>query len=163
MAEGEKRKVSFNLSLANWREQSLLNKTLTVIVIAAILVAIGTVGYVIAAPKVGEKFTELYILGSENKAEGYPEELVVGEEVNVTVGIINREYEVVSYRLEVEIDGVKSGEAGTVVLDHNEKWEGIASFTPRKSGRSQKVEFLLYRQGQSEAYRSVYLWVNVRQ
>ena len=150
-----------NLSLEHWKEQSLRGKTLSIMLIVALLVAIGILSYYIAAPKVGEKFTEFYILGPDGKAENYPEELVVREEARVIVGIINREYKTVSYRLEVEIDGVKSNEAGPLVLAYNEKWEETVSFTPSKSGDNQKVAFLLYRQGQSEIYRSVHLWVNV--
>ena len=150
-----------NLSLEHWKEQSLRGKTLSIMLIVALLVAIGILSYYFAAPKVGEKFTEFYILGPDGKAENYPEELVVREEARVIVGIINREYKTVSYRLEVEIDGVKSNEAGPLVLAYNEKWEETVSFTPSKSGDNQKVAFLLYRQGQSEIYRSVHLWVNV--
>ena len=72
--------------------------------------ALGTLGYVIATPKVGERFTEFYILGLSGKAIDYPTELVVGEERKLIVGIINREREAATYRIEVVIDGVKNNE-----------------------------------------------------
>lgn len=86
----------------------------------------------------------------------------MGEEGKVMVGIINREGKSVTYRVEIMIDGVKNNEVGPVTLEHNEKWEVIAGFTPNRAGSNQKVEFLLYRQGQSEVYQRLYLWVNVR-
>ena len=98
----------------------------------------------------------------EGKAEGYPKELVVGKEAKVMVGIANREHETVSYRVEVTIDGTRHSEIGPVVVLHDDRWEREVGSIPAQSGDNQKVEFLLYRQGQSEAYRSVHLWINVK-
>jgi len=86
----------------------------------------------------------------------------VGEEERVIVGIINREHETATYRVEVAIDEVKNSEVGPVALDHDGKWEEIMGFTPGKAGDNQKVEFLLYRQGQNEVYQRLHLWVDVR-
>ena len=162
LAEVERLAVSFNLRLPPWRGQSLIDKILSIILIVVILGTIGTLGYVIATPKVGEKFTEFYVLGLEGKATDYPSELKVEEEGEVIVGIINREHEVVSYRVEVRIDGEKNNEVEPIVLEHDEKWEEIVFFTPHRAGDSQKVEFLLYKNGRSEPYLTpLYLWVNV--
>jgi len=140
----------------------LVDKILSIILVVAIVGAIGTLGYVIAAPKLGERFTEFYILGPEGKAEGYTKELVVGEEGKLVVGIVNREQETVSYRVEITIDGARHGEIGPVVLHHEDRWEREVSFIPTQLGDNQKVELLLYKQGQSEAYQSLHLWVKVR-
>ena len=74
------------------------DKTLSIVLAIVILGALGMLGYAIANPKVGERFTEFYIEGLEGKAADYPEELVVGEEGKVIVGIINREHETVPYQ-----------------------------------------------------------------
>ena len=92
---------------------------LSIILTLTIRGALGALGYTIANPKVGERFTEFYIEGLGGKAADYPEELVVGGEGKVIVGIINREHETVTYRVEVAIDGVKNNEVGPVALDHN--------------------------------------------
>jgi uncharacterized membrane protein len=68
--------------------------------------AIGTLGYVIATPRVGERFTEFYILGQGGRAEGYPRELAVGEEGRVILGITNREHESMGYEIEIKIGGI---------------------------------------------------------
>jgi len=154
--------ASLVLCLAPWRGRSFLDKVLSVILVVAILGAIGAVGYVIARPEVGERFTEFYILGPEGKAENYPKELVVGEETGVLVGIINREREIVNYYMEVQIDGVRNNQMGPLELGHDVEWEEIVSFTPYRVGNNQKVEFLLYKNGQSEPYlEPLCLWVNV--
>ena len=140
-----------------------MNKILSVILIVAILGAMGALGYVVAVPKTGERFTEFYILGPTGTIEYYPEQLVVGEQAKVTVGIINREDETASYRMEVNINEVIKNEIGPLVLHHGDKWEQEVGFVPTTSGDNQTVEFLLYRQGQSEAYQSLHLWVNVKE
>ena len=144
--------------------RSFIDRILSIILIVAILGAMGTLGYVIATPKAGERFTEFFVLGLEGKAIDYPRELKVGKEGRVIVGIINREHETVSYRLEVRIDGVRNTEVGPLVLKHDEKWQEIVSFAPGRIGDNQKLEFLLYKNGENEPYlKPLYLWVNVKE
>lgn len=149
--------------LSIWRSQSLIDKILSIILIAAILGAIGTLGYLIATPSVGEKYTEFYIMDSDGKTINYPTELRVGEEGRVIVGIVNREHETMNYRVEVTIDGVKNNQTSPLELGHNEKREDIVSFIPASPGDSQKVEFLLYKNGEDEPYLKLHLWVNIKQ
>ena len=137
-------------------------RALSIILILLILATIGTLIYVIAAPKVGERFTEFYILGPEGRAENYPSNVVLGEEVRVILGIVNRESEELSYRVVVNIDEVKSNEIGPVVLANDEKWEQEVSFIPTRVGENQKVAFVLYKQGQEEPYRTLRLWIDVK-
>ena len=90
-----------------------------------------------------------------------PEELVVGQEEQFIVGIVNREHETVSYGVGVIVSGMKEVEVGPVVLEHEKRWEGGVSFIPRVVAENQKVEFLLYKQGQTGDYQSLHLWVDV--
>ena len=163
LPEMERFTISLTLSLALWRGQGFLDKILSIILIVAILAAIGTLGYVIISPKAGESYTEFYILGPEGKADGYPKELTVGEEAKVIVCIVNQEHETVNYRVEVTINGARHDEIGPVVLHHEDRWEQEVRFMPVHLGDNQKVEFLLYKQGQNEVYRSSHMWVNVKE
>jgi uncharacterized membrane protein len=141
---------------------SVLGKTLSVVLVLIILSAIVALAYNVAVPPVTEKFTEFYVLNSEGKADNYPQNLAVGEEAKVIVGIVNREHETLSYRIEVKINQVKTDELGPLVLKQAEKRQETITFQPAAAGNNQKVEFLLYKSGQSEVYRSVYILVNVR-
>lgn len=161
LPEEERFNIEFQLRLPGWGGGAW-DKVLSVVLVVAILGALGTLGYVIAKPKVGERFTELYILGMGGKAEDYPQELTIGEEGKVIVGIINREHERVSYHVEVMIDNLKNNEVGPIELEHDEKWEGIVVFTPNEPGEDQKVEFLLYKNGGAEpSVESLHLWIDV--
>lgn len=163
LAQADRFTVSFNWNLPPWRGQRLADKVLSIVLIAAIAGAIGTVSYAAATPRVGEKFTEFYALGSESSVIEYPTELRVGEEGRVIVGIINREQETVNYWVEVRIDGVEENRTGLLELEHDEKREESVSFTPDRAGDSQKVEFLLYKGGESEPYLKLHLWVDVKE
>ncbi|MGA8849176.1 MAG: DUF1616 domain-containing protein [Dehalococcoidia bacterium] len=165
----ERFKVLFNVRVPSWQGQSMSDKVLSVVLAVAIVGAIGTLGYVIATPKVGEKFTEFYILGPEGKAENYPTQLRVGEEGRVVLGIVNHEQERTSYKVEVWIGGEKAKlrigwedrDEIIVELENEEKWEKEVGFVPQKAGEGQKVEFVLYKEGEPYFEEPPYLWINV--
>ena len=138
------------------------NKALSITLALIIVCAIVALVYIAVMPKVGESFTEFYILGPEGKAEGYPGEVALGEEARVIVGIINQEYRETSYRVEITIDGSGNNEVGPIVLVHGEKWEHQVSFRPVRVGGNQKVEFLLYKAVEAEpSSERLHLWIDV--
>lgn len=151
--------ISINLNLAPWRRQGFVDRIISIVLIAIIIVIIGTLGYVIARPKVGESFTEFYILGTQGKADSYPIEVPMGEAAKVTVGIINQEHEDTSYQVEIILDGIRNMQISPVLLYHEDKWEQEVSFTSMEVGENQKVEFVLYKDG--EPYRTLFLWIDV--
>ena len=153
------RKGLIPLRVPGWRGVAL-DKSLSIVMIIAILSALGMLAYIISVPKI-EEFTEFYLLGLEGKATGYPTTMAVEDEVKVVVGIVNYEGEEVSYRLEVKVDGKKKGTIEPIVLDNEQKWEETVGFTVDRAGLNQKVEFLLYKQQENEIYQSLYLWVDV--
>ncbi len=139
----------------------MLRKTLSVVLGLAIVCVIGAIVYLAVVPKIGDKFTEFYILGTDGKAENYPREVKVGQEAQVILGMVNHEYQSTSYRVEIAIDGLENKEIGSIVLANGEKWQEEVSFTPTTAGDNQKVEFLLYKSGQVEPYQSLRLWIDV--
>jgi len=163
MSSDERFSVSFSFRLTQRAGASRLDKVLSIGLIIAIVLALGTLGYAIASPDVGEKYTQFYVLSAEGKTEGYPKELVVRQEAWVRVGIVNHEHVDVSYRVEITVDGVINREVGPIVLAHQGKWEEKVSFVPTRAGENQKVEFLLYKDKEIEPSYTLYLWVDVKQ
>lgn len=163
LAKAERFTVSLDLG-ALFKRETGIDRRLSVLLAIIVLVAVGTFIFAVASPRIGERFTELYILGPGGTAQDYPRQLEVGEEAKVIVGIINREHETVSYRLTVTVDGAEQTEISPVVLDHDAKWEGAVSFSFSRPGDNLKVAFLLYREGGTEPHLDpVYLRVNVRE
>ena len=151
------------MRLPSWSE-NVWGRVLAITLVVAILGAVGALGYVIVTPKGGETFTEFYILGPRGEAAGYPGELRVGEESSVIVGIVNHEGKEASYRVEVVMGSDQITEVGPVMLADEQKWEGEADFVLETPGEDQKVEFLLYKDGEVEPYlEPLHLWVDVRE
>ncbi len=91
--------ISLDLSLP--KSKSKLDRTLTIILAASIIIATASLIYVITTPKTGEKFTELYILGVEGNATNYPSNLAVGENATVIIGVVNHEHRTINYTIEI--------------------------------------------------------------
>ncbi|MEG3067877.1 MAG: DUF1616 domain-containing protein [Syntrophaceticus schinkii] len=152
---------TFEFEVPLWQEQPILDRVLSIALVIAILFAVGSICYVVAMPKVGEQFTEFYILGTDGKAEGYPRELEEGEKGEVIVGVVNHEYQQKKYYVEVRMDDLVLPREGPITLSHENKWENTMTFSYPSTRENLKVEFLLYREGDEEPYRSLHLWVNV--
>lgn len=166
LLEQERLRITLNIDFSKLGGTSKLDRILSVALICAIFAAVGTLIYVIATPKIGERFTEFYILGLSGKAEGYPEEIVVGEPTSVILGIVNREHEPAEYKVKINIEDKTVTLINPIFLEHEEKWEKEVSFTATTTKEKTKVEFLLYKKAstqfdESNPYRELHLWVDV--
>jgi len=152
-----------HLSLPKWGKTRSLDKALYISLAVALIAALGSLGYVFAVPKGGQSFSEFYILGSEGKAEDYPQKVMLGEAVELTVGIVNHEYEPSSYQIDIRIEGTKVEEIRSPRLAHEERWEEVVSFVPQSPGKNQKVDFWLYKEGNNVPYLKspLHLYLNV--
>ena len=141
--------------------KSKTDKILTGILIFTLFLAIAIIFFVVTTPKVGERFTEFYILDSSGKTGNYPINLKLNFPENVRVGIINHEYASINYSIEVRLDDNILTSASTG-LNHNETWEKNMTFIPDKEGTNMKLGFLLFNSDNfTEPYRELHLWVNV--
>jgi uncharacterized membrane protein len=140
-----------------------LNKALSIFLILAILLTSGFIVYMVATPKKGEKFTEFYILNTEGKIQDYPEQVSLGTPVEILVGIVNHEYRLASYRVDIKMDSIEIDEINTGTLVHQQKWEEKISFTPQVVGERQRVDFYLYKNSETESYlkEPLRLYINV--
>jgi uncharacterized membrane protein len=149
-----------------------LDGALNVLLVASVLLAVGSVAYAVAVPPQGEQFSEFYLL-TENEdgelvADGYPTEFVRGESAPVVVGIGNNEYESTEYSVIVELQAVEAVDGNltaggpnstnetrvvdrerlgelSATVDHNETWQETHDLSPTMTGQNLRVQYLLYR------------------
>lgn len=137
------------------------DKILIIILTISMILAVGMVIYVITMPKIGERFTEFYILNSSSgKADNYPTKLSVDTDATLLVGIVNHEYSTINYTVQIDLD--KNILASrNLTLNNNDTWEKNISFVLGKKGTDMKLEFLLFKENNFSApYRELHLWVN---
>jgi uncharacterized membrane protein len=143
--------------------KTVRERTLKTILIIAILGTIGTISLAIFNSKIGQTFTEFYILGTDGTAD-YPQQIKVGSEGNVLLGLVNNEGKMTNYSIAVEIDGNKVSELGALTLAAGGKWEQEVTFVPNSVGKDQEVDFILYMNGDDEPYMEpLRLWIDVIQ
>jgi uncharacterized membrane protein len=102
-------------------------------------------------------------LGEQGQAADFPRQIVAGEPAQVTIGIINREGEAHTYRVEALMGGALIGALEPARVEHNRQLERDLNFTPPTVGDTLYVEFLLYRDDDPRPYRTLRLWLNVTQ
>jgi uncharacterized membrane protein len=170
LPEEDRFNISSGLKLPGW-DGGLFSKLLSVLVMISILGATGMLGYYLASQKVGEKFTEFYVLGPEGEASDYPKEISVGDEASIILGIINHEYGEATYLVEIMVDDEPipvsfSGDTleyiGPITLAHEEKWEYEIGFAPNHVGDNQKVEFILYEDDTPYFEEPLHIWIDVK-
>ena len=149
--------------MARLPANSLVNKVPSVFLALVILGAVSAIIYIAVFSKSSATFTEFYILGPEGKAADYPTVLTVGQPGRVIVGIINQEQQTASYRVELRLEGTEQGEIGPVVLEHQQQFEQSINFISEKAGKQQRLEFLLYKDGQRNVYQSLRLFIEVKE
>ncbi len=171
--------LTVDLGVPDWKDYSALDKGITVALAASIVVAGGTLAYVVLTPRPGETFTEFYILGPGGNASGYPTNLTVNETGNVIVGVNNHEGASVNYTLRIDLVGVvivynaTAGFNETVPVNdtvwtwrnltvaNGANWTDPYAFSIPKPGLW-KVEFYLYKDPVLTAvYRELHLYVTV--
>ena len=168
------------------QEDSRFHRILNIVLVLAVLTAILATVYVIAVPKEGERFTEFFILGEDQKAADYPDRINTGQQYPISVGVGNHEYRTVTYTIEtwaltVEFDSVTNTSrilAMDPLWEHSFPLAGNQSVTipynlSVEKGGYNRIEFLLFNETVpgpevisgdriNASYRDLHLWVTVR-
>lgn len=145
-----------------WSQQTRAARTGYLAGLAVLLLIGAYASWVFLTPNPAERLTEFYALGAEGLAENYPRETTVNEEVQLQLGIVNREGAPSRYRIEVREDNEKLAELGPINLKAGEKWEQPIRYWLAKAGDDQVVEILLFYNDSLSPYRSLKLWINVK-
>ncbi|MGA1865834.1 MAG: DUF1616 domain-containing protein [Thermoplasmatota archaeon] len=158
------------------KDQTLMDRVLTVGIAVMMVLSVGLLVYIIVVPREGESFTEFYILGPNHKAEGYPGNLLLGESNLLYIGVGNHENENMEYTLVMTLDpGARNDTVGSfdnVTISRNRQpamevnvpdektIELQCNFSVLETG-SYKLRFLLFKDGRE--YRDLHIWIRVFQ
>lgn len=152
---------SLALNIRPWLQASFPNKLFGLGVVTLML-GLGLIAYSAATSRgASEAFTEFYVLGPGGKAEGYPGVMKVGDGAPVILGVVNREGKDLTYLVSRDVEGEIVPWSRDISLADGERWERRIAIVPRRAGDAQKVEFLLYREGDAEPYRRLHLRIDV--
>jgi uncharacterized membrane protein len=182
----ERHSININLTKMSLGENKL-SRALSVVLILSILGTIGTLAYTVAFPKVGERFTEFYILGQEGEAANYPQNFTLSNGVvtsvdygdskivkdstgKLIIGIINREQQETTYEVKIQVDGEATGilvygtnidKFGPITLQNDEEYEIEIGFAPTHTGGNQRVDIILLTNGEPYFDDPLHIWINV--
>jgi uncharacterized membrane protein len=142
-----------------------INLAITVFLAAALLACAGATAYIILNPVPADRFTELFLLGPDGRAEGYPSALVIGENRTIIACVDNHEYAGTWYDLVVTYNNSTAEKIAYLEhfsLENNGTWQKPFVIQPDIPGDRVKIGFQVYKDGDmSSPYRECRLWMNV--
>lgn len=171
----EKRFI-ISINLSQFKSSSTIEKILTIFILLSMIAALSSIVYIIVQPKMGETFTDFYLLTSDGNVANYPQDVAYKQNISLNLGLINHEYKMMNYTIEVWLIDESTSVNQTaqenitqynhawfmdeiiVPLNHTEitnknvtqKWEYNYTFSINKIGHF-KLTFLLFTTP-SEAY-----------
>jgi uncharacterized membrane protein len=186
------RERRFVLPIHSWLDEvraatvgagSRLDAVLTVALLVSVVLATGTLGYAILAPNDAEAYSSFSLLAADESgsfvADDYPDELVLGEEEQLAVGIANDHPGAVTYTVVVELQAVETAGQSATVLEETElerlqvevgsgeERQVPHTVTPTMTGEDLRLQYYLY-EGDAPADataqtadRRLFLWVTV--
>ena len=141
------------------------DRTLSVVLIIAIITPVAVTSYAVVMPKPNEHFTEFYLLGTNDTLSNYTTQYKVGVPTPVTVVIVNHEKTDVTYDLVVTANNSTQREiiySEQVMILSGQQWEKSIDLVLNHPSDNALLDFALYaNQTTTNPYRDVHLWVNV--
>ncbi|WP_332897108.1 DUF1616 domain-containing protein [Haladaptatus sp. CMSO5] len=160
-----------------------LDTTLNIALAVTVILAMTGFTYALAVPNYGEEYTE-FSLVQQNDAGSfvfadYPTDFVQGVPQELYVAIENKEGATTDYTVVVELQRVETGDGTLTVVEREElnrfaalvandrTWYQSHSLTPTMTGDHLRLSYMLYKGDvpanptEDNAYRHLYLWVNV--
>jgi uncharacterized membrane protein len=143
--------------------ESRRDAALNVLLVASVLLAVGSVAYAVTTPAQGESFSAIYLVteneSSELVANDYPTEFESGASKSVVLGVDNNEYEAANYSIVVVEQDVETANNETIIreqrelerfetrLGHDETWLHEHDLEPTITGEEVRIAWLLYVDG----------------
>jgi uncharacterized membrane protein len=159
------RKALKEISGVVFARRSGFDTALTVLLVLTVVLAVIGIGYAAIVPQQRETFTEFYVLGPNNTANGYPTSFNYTDTKGVIVGIANHEYRDVTYNLVISLHNSTTDKVlylETVPVADGQRWEKPVNLTPGQNGMGMRLDFQLYAdRDTTRPYRECHFGVDV--
>lgn len=175
----ERMGATLDLQGPRWKEYSLLEKGLAVLLVIILVVVVPLLALSLTQPRPAPGFTELYLLGPTGNFTGIPSVLNVSQPATVMVVVSDHEGSSADYRLRVDLLGVQvkynaTSEAYETVVLNQTTWSWF-NFTLADGGTWNQsytfsipaagtwwVAFDLFRNSElAVPYRGVHLLIDI--
>ncbi len=169
----------------DFRGMPLVDRILTIGIVVMLIASVVVLTWAVATPRVGERFTQLAILGPGGMATDYPRNLTAGQDATVLLSIKSFEHRAQNYTLMIVL--TNNTDNSTTASQYSIDWAQTHSLDPHQgivqnfslqhlqyynqtfefdvtAPGTWKLQFLLYTEGQpltQDAYREVHLWLNI--
>lgn len=169
----------------DFKGMPLVDKILTIGIVVMLIASVIVLAWAVSTPRVGERFTQLAILGPGGMATDYPRNLTTGQDARVLLSIESFEHRQQNYTIMIVL--TNSTDNSSVASQYSIEWSQTHALVPHvgiaqnftlqhlqyynqtfnfdiTAQGTWKLQFLLYTEGQpltQDAYREVHLWLNV--
>ena len=151
-----------------WAGLSHRERRLLLTLAGALLLAALAAFWIFLFPSPDVYLTEFYLLGQDGLAEAYPSRAVVGQPLQITLGVVNRERTAQTYRVEVWVQDLQNPARRQQVavlapftLEPVRLRQAPLAWSMVWPGQDQQVDFLLFLDAYPEPYRHLRLILNV--
>lgn len=151
-----------------WRSLPRRRQLISLTLGSALALVILAIFWIFLAPPSSASLTEFYILGQTAQAQDYPRMVSPDTDSTVTVGIVNRERDTHTYRIEVWVtDGwnadqqTRVAQEDAISLAPGQRFEQPVTWRMPTAGNDQRVDLRLFRGDDTEPYRQLHLWLDV--
>jgi uncharacterized membrane protein len=151
-----------------WASLGQSGRRLLLFMAVALTLAALAAAWIFLLPSPDQYLTEFYLLGPDGLAEGYPSQAAVGQPLQVSLGVINRERTTQTYRIEAWVHDPQNPARRQLVtalapfaLDPVRLHQFSLTWSMPWSGEDQQVNFLLYQGASTVPYRHLRLILNV--
>ncbi|MCW3982397.1 MAG: DUF1616 domain-containing protein [Candidatus Bathyarchaeota archaeon] len=151
-----------NFALPKWGVMTQTDKIFSIAIIVALVSIVGFASFLAVNPKIGERFTEFYVLGPNGTLSDYPVNLTLGQTGTVILGLNNHEYQNETYTITVQLENQTQTKIENIHVPDNTNWTQPYTFKAEKTGNAMKLEFLLYKENILEPYRILHLYLTVK-
>lgn len=149
---------------ANQRFRSGKLAVLALLLLSVVILSLFFSG-VLPTSSRGDRFTEFYLLGPDNKMHDYPRNVTSGDKIQVHVVITNHEKTDVNYTLYARYSSDNQTipfYRERITLTDSQTAERNVTFRPAIDAAKLRVDFLLYKnEVLGTPYLTNHLWLNV--